>query len=246
MLRLISQKWYSKCHPPLPSVKVFETTKRDLSSGKSRVRGVRLRYGGAIPGPKFGGKISTEMTHRGESILESIRTPKTVLNPIKRWRVLRGDLVEVISGPEKGIRGRVIEVVRASNRVVVEGAGIVTKYVPQIGTHRKKPVKTEAPIYVSRVAVVCPETNRPTRVRFAFLEDGTKVRVSVRSGAIIPRPEILKVRRKARPADTPKDTPPDIVLERTYKDEDGLYLDMNGFQSVIQIFPNGDNSAGDS
>lgn len=202
---------------------------------------MRLRYGGAIPGPKLGGKISTEMTHRGESILESIRTPKTVLNPIKRWRVLRGDLVEVISGPEKGKRGRVIEVVRASNRVVVEGAGIVTKHVPQASTHRKIPVQTEAPIYVSRVAVVCPETDRPTRVRFAFLEDGTKVRVSVRSGAIIPRPEILKVRRTPRPADTPKDTAPDVVLKCTYKDEHGLYLDMNGFESVIQIFPNVDH-----
>lgn len=211
------------------------TLLRAMSSGTAKARGKRLRGGGGVPGPRFGGKISTEMNHRGESILESIRMPKTVVNPIHRWRILRGDLVQVTSGPETGKRGRVLEVIRASNRVVVEGVAIVTKWVPQPGTDRKKPVDTEGPIYVSRVNVICPETNKPTRIRYAFLEDGTKVRVSTRSGAIIPRSEILAVRRNPRPKDTPMCTAPTVALERTFKDEDDLYASLQGFESVVHV-----------
>lgn len=212
------------------------TMTRALATGFAKARGKRIRRGGGIPGPRFTGKISSEMTHRGESILESIRTPQTVVNPIGRWRILRGDLVQVTSGPLFGQRGHVLEVVRASNRVVVQGVGMVTKMVPQIGTERKKPVRTEGPIYVSRVNVVCPKTDKPTRIRYAYLEDGTKIRVSARSGAIIPRPEILKVRRQPKPKDTAKDTAATVVLERTYKDEDGLYEELQGFESVVQVF----------
>lgn len=208
---------------------------RQMSSGKSRARGMRLRGGGGVPGPKYNGKISTEMLYRSESILESVRTPKNVINPIRQWRILRGDMVQVTSGPESGKRGRVLEVVRAANRVIVEGCGIVTKSVPQIGTDYKKPVQTEAPIYVSRVNVICPETDKPTRIRYAFLEDGTKVRVSVRSGCIIPRPEILSKRRKERGGDTLRDTKPDVVLQRTFQDGNGLY---EGFESLVEIIPN--------
>lgn len=207
---------------------------RTLASKANLARGKRLRYGGGVPGPRYGGKLSVDMTQRSESVLESIRTPKPVVNPIKRWKILRGDLVQVISGPEKGKRGRVIEVVRASNRVVVEGAQMVKKYVPVPESTAKKMVCTEAPIYVSRVAVVCPETDRPTRITYKFLEDGTKVRVSKKSGAIIPRPEILRQRRKPKPeTDGKKDTAPMIVLERTFKDENGLYDSFEGFAALL-------------
>lgn len=197
---------------------------------------MRLRGGGGVPGPKYNGKVSTEMRQRSESILESIRTPKTVVNPISQWRIIRGDYVEVISGPECGKRGRVLEVVRSSNRVVIEGIGYVTKFVPQLSGQRKKAVRTEAPIYVSRVAVICPKTDRPTRVRYQFMEDGTKVRVAVVSGMIIPRPDVLKIRRVPRSHDTPKDTPPSVVLQRTYEDERGLYDAVDGgFQGAVHI-----------
>lgn len=213
----------------------FTPPHRTLASKAHLARGKRIRRGGAIPGPRFGGKLSVDMLHRNESILESIRTPKPVVNPIKRWRIVRGDFVEVISGPEKGKRGRVLEVVRAANRVVVEGVQTVRKWVPQPDSSSKKMMVTEAPIYVSRVAVVCPETDRPTRVVFRYLEDGTKVRVAHRSGAVIPRPEILKQRRKPKKEkDGPKDTSPVVALQRTYQDEVGLYGGIGqGFQTLV-------------
>jgi large subunit ribosomal protein L24 len=185
---------------------------------------------------RYGGKISTEMRYRSESILESVRTPKPAMNPVRKWRILRGDFVQVTSGPHRGKRGRVLEVVRANNRVIVEGVGIVKKFVPQPDSTRKKMVCTEAPVPVSRVQVICPETDRPTRIGVAFLEDGTKVRVAKRSGAIIPRPLILSQRRVPIPDKAgPKDTDPRVVLTRTFDDENGLYAEKYGsFQALIE------------
>ncbi|PXF45134.1 50S ribosomal protein L24 [Gracilariopsis chorda] len=228
MLRL---PHYAARRPRIPAAPTFSRQTR-AASKKSLARGMRLRGGGAIPGPRFGGKLSVDMTHRSESMIDAIRTPTPVTNPLKRWRILRGDFVEVISGPEKGKRGRVIEVVRASNRVVVEGVGLVRKKMLQPGGFEKV-FETESPIYVSRVAVVCPQTDQPTRVTFAFLEDGTKVRVSKKSGVIIPRPEILKQRRNPHPEDSPKDTAPTVVLHRSYNDEEGLYEQYAGFKALV-------------
>ena len=54
---------------------------------------------------------------------------------------------------------------------------------------RKKVVQKEFPIHVSNVNLVDPETGRATRVSTGYLEDGTKVRIAKKSGAVIPKPE---------------------------------------------------------
>ncbi|CAN4076367.1 unnamed protein product [Withania somnifera] len=85
----------------------------------------------------------------------------------------------------------------------------------------------EAPLHVSNVQVVDPVTGKPTKVGIRYLEDGSKVRVSRgigASGSIIPRPEILKIRTTPRPAvgnSGPKDTPMDLVMEKTYDPKTG-------------------------
>jgi large subunit ribosomal protein L24 len=208
---------------------------RGMATRRSRAHGLRLRYGGGVPGVRYGGKLSTEMRYRSESILESVRTPKPAVNPVHKWRIVRGDFVQVTSGPERGLRGRVLEVVRANNRVIVEGVGIVRKYVPQPDSTRKTVVRTEAPVVMSRVQLICPETNKPTRVGIAFLEDGTKVRVAKRSGAIIPRPANLSQRRVPLPNEAgPKDTAPSVVMKRTFEDENDLYTEKYGsFKALI-------------
>lgn len=217
--------------PGFEALSAFDQQVRNASK-KSLARGKRLRGGGAIPGIRFGGKLSTDMNGRGESMIDAIRIPTPVTNPIKRWRILRGDFVEVISGHHTGQRGRVIEVVRASNRVVVEGVNMVKKKVLQPGGYSKI-YETESPVYVSRVAVVCPKTDLPTRLTFAYTEDGTKVRVSKKSGSIIPRPEILRQRRKPHPEDSSKDTPAVVALHRSFDDEEGLYEHYEGFKALV-------------
>lgn len=204
-----------------------------LSSRAAQVRGKRVRGGGGVPGTRFGGKLSNEIRYRSESVLESIRNPVPTFHPIRKWKIVRGDFVQVISGPHNGQRGRVLEVVRASNSVLVQGVNVVREKILQPDqTYRH--VETEAPIYVSRVAVVCPQTDRPTRVGYAFLEDGTKVRIAKCSGAIIPRPDVLKERRVKRGADSKKDTAPNVVLRKTYEDEFGLYEKYEHFKARIE------------
>ncbi len=83
-------------------------------------------------------------------------------------KIKSGDLVQVISGADKGKQGKVLRVIPKENRVIVEGVKIVIKH------NKANPMtgvaggieKVEAPIHVSNVAIVDPETKKPTRVGF--------------------------------------------------------------------------------
>jgi large subunit ribosomal protein L24 len=107
--------------------------------------------------------------------------------------IKKGDLVQVISGPtearggSRGKQGRVIEVIAEKNRVIVEGVNFVTKHVrvgqTQRGTKTGGIETHEAPIHVSNVALVDPDTKKPTRVGFraeTVEKDGVKRTVRVR------------------------------------------------------------------
>ena len=101
-------------------------------------------------------------------------------------RIRKGDTVLVISGNEKGQRGRVLSVMRDSNRLIVEGIRMMKRHAkptqrdPQGGI-----VEREASINASNVMVVDPKTDEPTRVRKKKLEDGSSVRLSAKSGEMI-------------------------------------------------------------
>jgi large subunit ribosomal protein L24 len=97
-------------------------------------------------------------------------------------RIKKGDTVIAISGKDKGKTGIVLEVRPAEERAVVEGLNIVKRH-----TKARPPddpggiIEKPAPIHLSNLALVDPETKRPTRVRFED-KNGTRVRVAVRSG----------------------------------------------------------------
>lgn len=105
-------------------------------------------------------------------------------------RIKKGDLVQVLSGRDKGLQGKVISVDVARQRVVVEGVQRVTRHTKAgFGGQAGGLVVTEAPIHVSNVAVVDPEDNKPTRIRTRLEtteRDGrtktSRIRVAVRSG----------------------------------------------------------------
>ena len=84
--------------------------------------------------------------------------------------VRKGDLVQVISGKDRGITGKVIEVFPESDRVIVEGVNRIKKHT-KVGQNNRGAktggiITTEAPIHVSNVMVVDPEDNRPTRIGY--------------------------------------------------------------------------------
>ena len=91
-----------------------------------------------------------------------------------------------------------MEVNRKADRVKVEGVNLGIHRIrgnPDRGLKGMQ-VMRERSIHYSKVNLVDPITNKPTRITKQFLEDGTKVRVAKKSGAIIARPEILSIRRK--------------------------------------------------
>ncbi len=101
-------------------------------------------------------------------------------------RIKKGDLVEVIAGKDLGERGEVIAVLNKENRVIVSGINKMKKHekARQVGNQQipAQIVEFDAPIHISNVMLVCPETNQKTRVGFRIREDGRKVRVCKVSG----------------------------------------------------------------
>ena len=97
-------------------------------------------------------------------------------------RVKKGDTVVVIAGKDKGKKGTVTKVFTKTNKVLVEGVNVITKHQkPTAVNPQGGIINKEAPIHISNVMPVDPETGKGTRVRFE-VKDGQKVRESVKSG----------------------------------------------------------------
>lgn len=101
-------------------------------------------------------------------------------------KIKKGDLVEVISGKDRGKRGKVLKVIPRENKVIVEGVNIVKRHqrpVPQL--REGGIIEREAPIHACKVMVVCPSCDKRTRVGYKFVEDGKKVRYCKKCGEIL-------------------------------------------------------------
>ena len=105
-------------------------------------------------------------------------------------KIKRDDTVLIISGNDKGKRGRVLRVYPEQDRIIVEGVRMMKKHTkptqrdPQGGI-----IEREAPLHVSNVMLVDPASDEASRIRTRVEEDGTKERISVKSGNPIPRPQ---------------------------------------------------------
>ena len=102
-------------------------------------------------------------------------------------KIKKGDHVMVTAGKDKGATGTVIAAYPDQNRVVVQGVNMVrkNKKVTNQGVRGAKEggiTTQEAPIHVSNVQLVDPETKRPARVGYQVNSDGAKVRVLRPSG----------------------------------------------------------------
>ena len=104
-----------------------------------------------------------------------------------KTRIRRGDNVVVISGRDKGKTGEVLRVDRERNRLLVQGVNMVKRHQRPTQTSPGGINEFEAMIHASNVAIVDPKTDKPTRVGFKTLDDGSKVRVAMRSGEVIDR-----------------------------------------------------------
>jgi large subunit ribosomal protein L24 len=100
-------------------------------------------------------------------------------------KVKKGDTVQVISGPDRGAKGKVIAAYPNDQRVLVEGVNRIKKHTrvstTQRGARTGGIVTQEAPIHVSNVMVVDSD-GKPTRVGYRKDDDGRSIRVARRSG----------------------------------------------------------------
>jgi large subunit ribosomal protein L24 len=104
-------------------------------------------------------------------------------------KIKKGDTVEVISGKDAGTRGRVLVIDRKRERLVIEGVNMIKRHTrpnPQKNVQGGI-VQREAPIHVSNVMVISPDSGQRSRIGFRILDDGRKVRVAKVDGAILDR-----------------------------------------------------------
>jgi len=101
----------------------------------------------------------------------------------KKLHIKKGDTVVVIAGNYKGREGKVLEVIRATERAIVEGVNMVKKHTKPNATHPQGGiVEKEAPIHISNLLNKDPKTGKPTRIGRKLNDKGKLVRYSKKSG----------------------------------------------------------------
>jgi large subunit ribosomal protein L24 len=102
--------------------------------------------------------------------------------------ITKGDTVRVMRGDDKGREGKVIRVLTKKSKVVIDGINIVKKHRKARRAEEKSEIiDFPAPVHVSNVMLLDPKSGEPTRVRRRIDDDGTKERISAKSGDAIPR-----------------------------------------------------------
>ncbi|XP_029437561.1 39S ribosomal protein L24, mitochondrial [Rhinatrema bivittatum] len=146
---------------------------------------------------------------------------KIFVEPLSKedWQVYRGDTVEILAGKDMGKQGKIVQIIRARNWVVLEGLNTHYRYIGRSGDYRGTYIASEAPLLLSQISLIDPTDRKPTEVEWRYTEEGERVRVSTRTGRIIPKP-MYQRRDGIIPEqwqDGPKDTSVDDALEMTYK-----------------------------
>ena len=104
----------------------------------------------------------------------------------KKIHVKTGDTVVILSGKDRGKKGKIMQVSPKEGKVIVENANFVQKHVkPRRMGEAGGIIKAEGAIYACKVQRVCPKCNKPTRPAHKLLADGKKVCVCKKCGAEI-------------------------------------------------------------
>ncbi|MEP6572980.1 MAG: 50S ribosomal protein L24 [Gemmatimonadota bacterium] len=113
------------------------------------------------------------------------RTKRVVF---QKLHLTKGDVVQVISGDDKGKQGRIIRANPKNGRITIEGINIVKRHTRATNQNQESGIiEKPAPIHHSKAMLVDPKSGAPTRIRRRKDSDGTVERISLRSGQSIPR-----------------------------------------------------------
>ncbi|MGF1592803.1 MAG: 50S ribosomal protein L24 [Kiloniellaceae bacterium] len=102
-----------------------------------------------------------------------------------KFKIKKGDKVVVITGRDKGKQGEVLRVLRAEERVLVQGVNMVKRHTAPSQASTGGIVEKEAPLHISNVAHIDPKSQKATRVGYKIDKDGRKIRIARRSGEAI-------------------------------------------------------------
>ena len=107
----------------------------------------------------------------------------------EKVRVVKGDTVRVVRGDDKGKEGKILRVFTKTGRVTIEGVNIVKKHrKARRAEEQSGIIEMPAPMHASNVMLLDPKSGAPTRIRAKIDADGTKERISQKSGDAIARP----------------------------------------------------------
>jgi large subunit ribosomal protein L24 len=110
---------------------------------------------------------------------------KQVKNKVKT-HIRKGDTAIVVSGNDRGKKGKVLEVLKDKNRVVIEGVNMITRHVKPSADNPEGGIKkTEAGIHISNVKLIDPSSGEPTRIGRKLNEEGKLQRFSKKTGDFI-------------------------------------------------------------
>jgi large subunit ribosomal protein L24 len=101
----------------------------------------------------------------------------------RKLHIKKGDTVYVNTGENKGQQGRVLEVIRKSERAIIEGINLVSKHTkPNAKSPQGGIIRKEASVHISNLMLIDPSTGKPTRIGRKITEKGRLVRYSKKSG----------------------------------------------------------------
>jgi len=101
-------------------------------------------------------------------------------------KIRKNDQVIVIAGKDKGKKGRVMRLFPETGKVLVEKINYRTVYLRKSQQNPKGGIaKVEGEIHISNLKLLCPKTNKPTRVGYTILKDATKHRIAKKSSELI-------------------------------------------------------------
>lgn len=92
-------------------------------------------------------------------------------------KIRKNDIVAVLAGKDKGKTGKVLKVLKNDNKAIVEGVNFIKRHKKRTREEQQGGViQMEMPLHISNLAVFCKGCNRPTKIGFSLLKDGTKSR----------------------------------------------------------------------
>jgi large subunit ribosomal protein L24 len=104
----------------------------------------------------------------------------------KKYRIKKGDIVTLISGDDRGKKGKILDINKKKDLVIVEGANLIKKHMrPRKQGEPGGIIEKEGPVHISNLKLVCPKCGVPTRVQITILENKKKIRVCNKCGEFI-------------------------------------------------------------